>query len=254
MEGLVWDSMPRPVSRLPALAGVTYNRWPVLAWTAMGGVPAAVEQFAVPVVPLVCLEATVGNDSLPVAGTGVLVRLRLLVSPVVPVTPGVLSGTHEGAAELVVVRAVCACSVVLLPKYASAPPASPYTPHSVWFQYEARWNMLSLAVTKVACPEPVVSDTLSLPPDMALPDSWTVASCAADSVVTWVAELFLKQLMVEGELRGTDFIQPEGQVASYSCSQYCMYMELVPLRPKTYRNCCHVRQLAGSLLPAHAGG
>jgi hypothetical protein len=41
-----------------------------------------VAQLAVALVPLVCLEAIVGNGSLPSAG--VLVSLRLFVSAVVP--------------------------------------------------------------------------------------------------------------------------------------------------------------------------
>src|SRR5580692_8711252 len=75
---------------------------------AASGVPAVVEQFAVPAVPSVCLEAIVGDD--PPLSAGVLVRVRLFVSPVKP------SATQDGAAELVDIRAVCACSVVPAPK------------------------------------------------------------------------------------------------------------------------------------------
>src|ERR1019366_2932977 len=81
----------------------------------------ATAQFAVPVVSLVCMVAIVGDGWLP--STGGLVGVRLVVSPVKP------SGTQEGAAELVDVKAVCACSVVRVPKYASRPPGGPYTPH-----------------------------------------------------------------------------------------------------------------------------
>src|SRR5579862_3251499 len=95
-----------------------------------GQAQALVAQLAVPVEPLVCLEAIVGDDSLPSAG--VWASLRLLVSPVKP------SLTQVGAPELVVVRAVCASSDVLVPKNASPPPASPNTPHSVVFQFAAR--------------------------------------------------------------------------------------------------------------------
>src|ERR1017187_2839008 len=68
----------------------------------------ATGQFAVAVVPLVCMVAIVGDGWLP--STGVLVGVRLFVSPVKP------SWTQEGAAELVDVKAVCACSVVPGPK------------------------------------------------------------------------------------------------------------------------------------------
>ena len=90
-------------------------------------------------VPLVCLVAIVGDGSLPSAG--VVVSLRLFVSPVKP------SSTQVGAELLVAVRAVCASSVVLVPKFASLPPPSPYTPHSVVFQKAARSILLSLLVT-----------------------------------------------------------------------------------------------------------
>src|SRR5690349_21451348 len=56
-------------------------------------------QLAVPLVPLVCLEANVGDGSLPSAG--VLASLRLFVSAVKP------SLTQAGAEELVAVKAVC---------------------------------------------------------------------------------------------------------------------------------------------------
>jgi hypothetical protein len=80
-------------------------------------------------VPLVCSEAIVGDDSLP--GAGVAVRLRLFVSPVKP------SLTQVGAEEpLLAIKAVCASSDVFAAKYASLPPPSPNTPHSVVFQFE----------------------------------------------------------------------------------------------------------------------
>ena len=116
---------------------------------------------------MVCVEAIVGDGSLPRAG--VWASLRLFVSPVKPVL------TQVGAAWLVAVKAVCASSVVLVPKYALAPPASPNTPHSVVFQAAARWSLLSLLVTRAACPEPTDNDTLSLPPEAALPENLTVA-------------------------------------------------------------------------------
>src|SRR5215469_13424496 len=122
-------------------------------------------------VPLVCSEAIVGDGSLPSAG--VVVRLRLVVSPVKP------SLTQVGAEELVAFKTVCASSDVLAPKNASPPPPSPKAPHSVVFQDAARSTTLSLLETRVACPEPTVSDTESLPPDVALPASLMWASCRA---------------------------------------------------------------------------
>ena len=68
-----------------------------------GWAQAATAQLAVPVVPLVCLEAIVGDGSLP--STGVLASLRLFVSAVKP------SLTQAGAEELVAVKAVCASPV-----------------------------------------------------------------------------------------------------------------------------------------------
>src|SRR6202044_3253115 len=117
-------------------------------------------------------------------GAGVLVRVRLFVSPGKP------SAGQEGAAELVAVRAVCACSVVFAPKSAALPLPSPYTPHSVVFQCAARSISLSALVTEVAWP-PVDSATASLPPETALPVSWTVASWLAVSVGTWTALLLV---------------------------------------------------------------
>ena len=58
-----------------------------------------------------------GEAALPRAGVDV--RVRLFVSPVKP------SWTQLGAALLVDVRAVCACSALLLPKLAELPPPSP---------------------------------------------------------------------------------------------------------------------------------
>ena len=132
-----------------------------------GWAQVATAQLAVPLVPLVCLEAIVGDGSLPSAG--VLASLRLFVSAVKP------SLTQAGAAGLVAVKAVCASSVVPAPKNASPPPPSPNTPHSVVFQAAARSILLSLLVTRVACPEPTDNDNLSRPPDAALPESFTVA-------------------------------------------------------------------------------
>src|ERR1700677_3750289 len=109
-------------------------------------VPPAVAQLAVPVVPLVSSEASVGDDSLPSAG--VAVRLRLFVSPVKP------SLTQLGAEEPVLaVKAVSGSSDVSVPKFASVPSPLPNTFHSVVFQYEARSTMLSAPVADVAVPE-----------------------------------------------------------------------------------------------------
>src|SRR5579863_7316745 len=128
-------------------------------------------QLAVVLVPLVCLEAIVGEGSLPSAG--VAVSLRLFVSPVKP------SLTHLGSTCVPSVMAVCASSVVLVPKFASPPPPSPNTPHSVVFQAEARSISLSLLVTVVAVPEPTDSDTALFLTEAALPESLTLARSAA---------------------------------------------------------------------------
>jgi hypothetical protein len=102
-----------------------------------------------------------GNGLLDSAG--VLASVRLFVSPVKP------SLTHFGAAELVPFRAVCASSVLAVPRKASPPQASPNTPHSVVFQFGARSTLLSGPVTRVAFPEPTDKDTPSFPPLAALP-------------------------------------------------------------------------------------
>jgi hypothetical protein len=106
--------------------------------------------------------AIVGEDSLPRAF--VLVNLRLLVSAVVP-----SFATHVGADELVPCKVVTASSVEFAPKFASAPPASPKAPHSVWFQNAERSSMLSLLEALDAPPDGVDRVTWSLPPDEACP-------------------------------------------------------------------------------------
>ena len=138
-----------------------------------------------------------GDGSLPSAG--VWASLRLFVSPVKP------SLTQAGADLLVAVKAVCASSVVLLPKIAALPLPSPNTPHSVVFQNLARWILLSLLLTAVADP-PTDNDTLSLPPEAALPESLRVASCLAVSGLRVLALLLVKQSLEK-------VFQPAGHVA-----------------------------------------
>src|ERR1700722_10534062 len=102
----------------------------------------------------------VGKDS--DASAFVLVRLRLLVSALNP------SETHVGADELVPCNVVTGSSFEFAPNFASVPPASPKTPHSVAFQNAERSSMLSL-LEALDAPDGLDRVTVSLPPDAACP-------------------------------------------------------------------------------------
>src|ERR1700690_1017024 len=119
-------------------------------------------------------------------------------------------------------------------------------PHSVVFQFGARSTLLSLPVTLLADPEPIDSDTASLPPAAAVPTSLRVPSCFAVIAVTCFAALLVKQSV-------WNVNQPAGQVALKSISQYCMKISPVPSPLAVYTNCCHAWHLAGLLLPLQAG-